>query len=139
MIETFANETQTTIAMMTFNLLSLLNNINNKHYHLYHTMKNLSFEAKFNLKSEPYELIVEGSITTERPDDELIIEVSSNPIYIETMLLLEIKLKQGNGPMQDHRKTFTYKLNNSNTKHFTNVKIIYGNGETKSQIVKIVG
>ncbi|MFN7690095.1 MAG: hypothetical protein ACK5QU_03340, partial [Bacteroidota bacterium] len=129
MIETFANETQTTIAMMTFNLLSLLNNINNKHYHLYHTMKNLSFEAKFNLKSEPNELIVEGSITTERPDDELIIEVSSDTSYIETMLLLEIKLKQGNGPMQDHRKTFIYKLNNTNTKHFTNVKINYGNGE----------
>ena len=124
---------------MTFNLLSILNNINNKHYHLYHTMKNLSFEAKFNLKSEPNELIVEGSITTERPDDELIIEVSSDPIYIETMLLLEIKLKQGKGPLQDHRKTFTYKLNNSSTKHYTNVKINYGNGEMKSQIVKIVG
>ena len=95
---------------MTFNLLSLLNNINNKHYLLYHTMKNLSFEAKFNLKSEPNELIVEGSITTERPDDELIIEVSSDTSYIETMLLLEIKLKQGNGPMQDHRKTGTENL-----------------------------
>jgi hypothetical protein len=48
-------------------------------------------------------------------------------------------MKEGNGTLQPVRKTFMFRLCNSTAKHFTNVQINYGNGESMSQIVKIIG
>jgi len=103
------------------------------------TMKHPAFDAQLNLKTEPNELIVFGTFFTERIDDQLSIEIATSTSIIETVLLLQLKVLDGNEPVEGNIKPFVFKLCDSSTKHFTNVTILYGNGESKTQIVKIIG
>ncbi len=103
------------------------------------TMKHPAFDAQLNLKTEPNELIVFGTFFTERIDDQLSIEIATSTSIIETVLLLQLKVLDGNEPVEGNIKPFVFKLNDCSTNHFTNVTILYGNGESKTQIVKIIG
>jgi hypothetical protein len=103
------------------------------------TMKHLTFDAHLNLKSEPNELIVFGSIVTERLDDHILLEMETEPSVIETVLLLHLKVIEGIEPTGGNMKPFVFNLNDKSSKHYTNVTIMYGQSESKTQIVKIIG
>ncbi|HRG57966.1 MAG TPA: hypothetical protein PK323_03360 [Bacteroidia bacterium] len=112
---------------------------NKKDSYLNKAMHHLTFDAELNLKSEPNELIIFGSIITQHFDDNIIIEPTKEKSLIDTVLLLQLKVIEGVEEKKINVKPFVFKLNNQSTKHYTNVTILYGNGESKTQIVKIVG
>ena len=102
------------------------------------SVNHLSFDAHLNLNTAPYELNVFGSVFTERIDDQLELEIATSGNIIETVLLLQLKVINGIEAVGGSIKPFVFNLGHTNNKHFTNVTILYGNGESKTQIVKII-
>lgn len=120
-------------------MFSAINPKNKKESYLNKVMKHLTFDATLNLKTEPNELTIFGSIVTEHIDDNIIIEPLTEASIIDTVLLLQLKVIEGVEAKNINVKPFVFNLNDASTKHYTNVTILYGNGESKTQMVKIVG
>lgn len=113
---------------------------NNKKYaYMNKSLHHLSFDAKLNLKSEPNELTIFGSIVTEHIDDNIIIEAVQEKSLIDTVLMLQLRVIEGVEAKKTNIKPFVYSLKDKSSKHYTNVTILYGNGESKTQMVKIEG
>jgi hypothetical protein len=102
-------------------------------------MKQLKFDATLNLKQEPNELIVFGTVFTDRVDDIITLEKELVPSIIETVLVLKLNLMEGIEEKRGSIKPFIIKLNDQSTMHYTNVTIRFGDGLSKTQIVKILG
>ena len=102
-------------------------------------MENITANAFCNGKEVPKTLYVNGSIMTYRADDKLeLVEAETQGIN-KHILVLELKFTEGTGPMKGTNKLFSYKTNKENTKHFKQVTIQYGNAETITIDVGILG
>jgi hypothetical protein len=102
-------------------------------------MNNLTFNANLNLKTVPYELIIHGSIMTYRTDDEIIVEMADPQGINPSILLINIIVKQGKGPMKGTAKPFSLILNNESVKNYTKVTMLLEDGESQTEDVKIFG
>ncbi len=102
-------------------------------------MENITANAFFNMKEVPATLNANGSITTYRPDDKLeLVEAESQGIN-EQILVLELKFKEGMAPMKGTNKPFSYKTHKVNSKDYKQVTLQYGNAETITVNVTILG
>jgi hypothetical protein len=102
------------------------------------TMKHFSFDAHLYVNTAPCELIVFGSVFTERIDDQIELEIAASGHIIETDLLLQLKIIKGVEAAEGNIKPFVFNLNHTSNIPFNKVTILYGHGESKTTIVKIV-
>jgi hypothetical protein len=102
------------------------------------TRKHFTFDVHLNLNTSPNELIVFGAVFTDRIDDQIELEIVTSGNFIETVLLLQLKVIKGVETAEGNIKPFVFNLSNTSNNHFTNVTILYGDGESKTQIVKII-
>jgi len=71
-------------------------------------MENITANAQLNLKAEPNVLCVHGSIITYRGDDVVKITEAESDGYNPTILILDLKVTEGNGPMKGTPKAFDF-------------------------------
>lgn len=102
-------------------------------------MRNITANAIINLKEQPQTLYVHGSIMTDRSDD--LIEITkANPDGINpTVLVLDIKVIEGEGPMKGTPKHFSYQSNDEIIKNYNQVTIRYSNDASISVNIEIFG
>lgn len=102
-------------------------------------MKDITANAILNLKEHPQTLKVNGSIMTYRDDDR--IEISeANPQGINpSILLLDLKVINGSGPMKGVPKPFHYELSNEHIRGYSQVTIRCDEDESITVNVKTFG
>lgn len=102
-------------------------------------MRNITANAILNLKEQPQSLYVHGSIMTYSPDD--IIEISiANPQGINpSILVLDLEIVPGLGPMKGTPKPFNYILSDSTAKNYSQVTIRYSDDASITVNVEIFG
>lgn len=89
-------------------------------------MINISANAMLNLKEVPQKLQVHGSIMTYRPDDIISIKKAVPQGITETILILELLVKEGVEPMKGTPKPFFYESSEEIAKTYKQVMIQYG-------------
>jgi len=102
-------------------------------------MENIKVNAFFNMKEVPQTLNVNGSIMTYRSDDKLELLEAESPGINKYILLLELKFTEGTGPMKGTEKPFSFKTHKANSKDYKQVTIQYGNAETITVNVEVLG
>lgn len=102
-------------------------------------MENITANAFFNGKEVPQTLYVNGSIMTYRPDDKLDLVEAESPGINKHILVLELKFTEGTGSMKGTDKPFLYKTDKENSKDYKQVTIQYGNSETITVEVEVLG
>jgi len=91
-------------------------------------MENLKASAIINIKENPNQLMVNGTVITYYDDDKLIVS-KSNPQGINpTILLLYVKIYKGSGPMKGTQKQFIYLSNDTKINSYKKVCIITQTG-----------
>ena len=102
-------------------------------------MTNITANALLNLKEEPASLTVHGSIITYRADDKVAV-VKANPQgFVEEVLVLDLTVLEGSGPMKGTPKPFFYVNDDPNASTFSKVTIRYGEGQELTIDVESVG
>jgi len=88
-------------------------------------MRNITANAIFNMKEVPATLYVHGSImiyhSNERISIKKAIPQGTNP----NILILDLKIVEGNGPMKGTTKPFHYKTIKEEAKNYSQVTIRY--------------
>jgi hypothetical protein len=102
-------------------------------------MNHLTFKANLNLKTIPNELVVHGSIITYGSDDEVTIAPAYPGGINPTILLLDLKIKEGKGPKKGTPKAFSLIMNEDSIKNYSKVTIQLEDGESQTEDVKIFG
>jgi len=102
-------------------------------------MENIKANAHYNLKEVPQALYVNGSIMTYRPDDIISINESISQGINENILILELKINEGKGPMKGTPKLFAYKKVKEGDKMYKQVTILYGDNESLTIEIDILG
>lgn len=102
-------------------------------------MRNITVNAILNLKEQPETLYVHGSIMTYRSDDIVEIIVASSPGINPSILVLDLKVQPGNGPMKGTPKAFNYQLQDDSAMNFSQVTIRYSDEAAVTVNVEIFG
>ena len=101
-------------------------------------MENITANAHYNLKEVPQKLYINGTITTDRPDDKLSLKKAIPQGINGNILILELKIIEGIAPMKGTFKPFHKKLKKGN-KMYDQVSIHYGNNESITINIEILG
>lgn len=88
-------------------------------------MRNISANAILNLKEVPASLFVHGSIMTFRPDDTIELTKSIPQGFNPSILLLDLKIIEGTGPMKGTPKQFVFETSDEEAKKYSQVTIHY--------------
>ncbi|MDW7693114.1 hypothetical protein R9C00_09700 [Flammeovirgaceae bacterium SG7u.111] len=102
-------------------------------------MRNITANAILNLKEKPATLYVHGSIMTYRTDDIVEISVVTPQGINSSILVLELIIKSGNGPMKGTPKPFHFELSNDSAKNYSQVTIRYSEDASVTVNVEIFG
>lgn len=102
-------------------------------------MRNITANAILNLKEVPASLYVHGSIMTYRADDVVEITVSLPQSINPSILVLDLTVKSGNGPMKGTPKSFVYKLSDDSAKKYSQVTIRYSDEASITLSVEVFG
>ncbi|MCM4155991.1 hypothetical protein [Gramella sp. AN32] len=102
-------------------------------------MRNITANAILNLKEQPETLYVHGSIMTYRADDIIEINVASPQGINPSILVLDLKVQPGNGPMKGTPKPFNLQLSEDSAKNFSQVTIRYSEDASVTVNVEIFG
>ncbi|WP_445737037.1 hypothetical protein [Mariniflexile sp.] len=99
----------------------------------------ITVNANYNLKELPQSLYVNGTVLTYRPDDIISIKEAVIQGLNEDILILELKIKEGMGPMKGTDKTFSFKKKKTADKSYKQVTIIHGDNESITVNVDFLG
>ncbi|NQY29957.1 MAG: hypothetical protein HRT69_10860 [Flavobacteriaceae bacterium] len=102
-------------------------------------MRNISANAILNLKEQPQTLYIHGSIMTYRNDDTIRLIKAELPGINSTILVLDLKVIEGNGPMKGTPKPFNYELSDETAKNYSQVTLRYSNDASININVEIFG
>ncbi len=101
-------------------------------------MRNIAANAIMNLKENPITLYVHGSIMTYHIDDKVKITKAEPQGIIPEILILNLKVIQGNGPMKGTPKSFVYKNSEQIANTYNQVTIRYDLNESLSVDIEIL-
>jgi len=102
-------------------------------------MINITANALLNSKEEPNSLTVHGSIITYRADDSVTLSKAEPQGVVEEILILDLKVVQGSGPMKGTPKPFHYLNTDANASIFGKVSICYGADQELTIDVESIG
>jgi hypothetical protein len=102
-------------------------------------MINISANANINLKEVPHTLYVHGSIMTYRADDKIEITKAEVQGINPTILVLELKLINGSGPMKGTPKHFNYNTSVEDANTYSQVTIRYADRAALTINIEIFG
>jgi hypothetical protein len=102
-------------------------------------MRNITANAILNLKEQPASLYVHGSIMTYRADDTIEIAVTSPQGISPSILVLDLIVKSGNGPMKGTPKPFNYELSDDSAKNYSQVTIRYSEDASVTLNIEVFG
>jgi len=102
-------------------------------------MEQITVNASINLKEQPQTLSVNGSFKVYRDDD--VIEVTKAKIdgINPTILILDLKVIEGQGPMKGILKPFNYQSTDDLIKNYNQVTIRYGNDDSITVNIEVFG
>ena len=101
-------------------------------------MRNIAANAIINLKENPNTLYVHGSIMTYHIDDKVKITKAEPQGINPEILVLDLKIIQGNGPMKGNPKSFVYKNSEQIANTYSQVTIRCDLDESLSVDIKIL-
>ena len=102
-------------------------------------MRNITSNAILNLKEQPATLYVHGSIMTYRADDIVEISVATPQGINPSILVLDLVVKSGNGPMKGTPKPFNFESSNDSAKNYSQVTIRYSEDASVTVNVEVLG
>lgn len=102
-------------------------------------MRNITANAILNLKEQPQTLYVHGSIMTYRSDDRIEISVATPQGINPSILVLDLKVVSGSGPMKGTPKPFNFELSDSTAKSYSQVTIRYSEDASITVNVEVFG
>jgi hypothetical protein len=102
-------------------------------------MRNITANAIINLKEQPQTLNVHGSIMTYRPDDLIEITKAKSDSINPSILILDLKVIEGEKPMKGQPKHFSYENKDAEIKNYSQVTIRYSNDASISVNIEIFG
>lgn len=102
-------------------------------------MRNITANAILNLKEQPAILYVHGSIMTYRADDLVELSVATPQGIIPSILLLDLVVKSGSGPMKGTPKPFKFELSNDSAKNYSQVTIRYSEDASVTVNIEVFG
>ena len=102
-------------------------------------MRNITANAIMNLKEVPQTLYVHGSIMTYRANDKVTIIKAEPQGTNPSILVLDLKVIEGTGPMKGTPKGFIYEDSTEEAKKFTQVTIRYENNASLTIDVEVFG
>lgn len=88
-------------------------------------MRNITANAILNLKENPQTVYVHGSIMTYRADDKITISLAKPQGINSSILVLDLKIQEGSGPMKGSPKAFYYENSEEAAKTYSQVTIRY--------------
>jgi len=92
-----------------------------------------------NLNETPQTLYVQGSIMTYRADDNVIISKVEPKGIDSSMLVLDLKVIEGNGSMKGTPKAFNYENSDQITKMYSHVTLRYSIDDSLTVNIEILG
>lgn len=101
--------------------------------------ENLALNALVNLKETPPSLCVHGSIIVYRADDKVDVTKAVPQGINPAILILDVKVIPGKGPMKGMPRHFSYGEQGDHVKRYTHVSVRYGDGEMQTVEVKVFG
>ncbi|MDH5380302.1 MAG: hypothetical protein OEW75_05605 [Cyclobacteriaceae bacterium] len=102
-------------------------------------MRNITANAILNLKEQPQTLYVHGSIMTYRADDTVAINISFPQGINTSILVLDLNVQAGSGPMKGTPKPFNFQLSDESAKNYSQVTIRYSEDASITLNVEIFG
>lgn len=101
--------------------------------------ENPALNALVNLKEDPPGLYAHGSIIVYRDDDQVQVNKAVPQGINPAILILDVKVIEGSGPMKGTPRHFTYEERGEHVKSYTHVTARYGDGELQTVEVKVLG
>ena len=102
-------------------------------------MRNITGNAIMNLKERPQTLYVHGSIMTYRSDDKIRITKAEPQGVNSSILLLDLKIIEGKGPMKGTPKAFNYENSGKDASTYSQATIRYGTDASLTVNIEIFG
>lgn len=102
-------------------------------------MRNISANAILNLKEVPTSLFVHGSIMTFRSDDLIEITKAESQGINESILILNLLVIEGNEPMKETPKHFSFQTKSEEAKKYNQVTIRYSEDKPLTINIEIAG
>lgn len=102
-------------------------------------MRNITANAILNLKEQPASLNIHGSIMTYRADDTIELNIAEPQGINPAILVLDLVVNSGSGPMKGTAKHFNYELSNGSAKKYSQVTIRYSEDASITVNVEIFG
>jgi len=102
-------------------------------------MRNITANAIMNLKETPQTLYVHGSIMTYRADDKVTITKADPQGINSSILVLDLKVTEGTGPMKGTPKSFKYENSDENAKTYSQVTLRYSIDASLTINIEILG
>ncbi len=102
-------------------------------------MRNITANAILNLKEQPATLFVHGSIMTYRGDDVIQVSVATPQGINGSILILDLVITSGNGPMKGTPKPFSFELTGDTAKNYSQVTIRYSQDASLTVNVEVFG
>jgi len=102
-------------------------------------MRNITANAIMNLKESPQTLYVHGSIMTYRSDDKIRISKAKPQGINSSILVLDLKIIEGKGPMKGTPKAFNYQNSSKDARLYKQATIRYGIDALLTFNIEILG
>lgn len=102
-------------------------------------MRNITANAILNLKEQSPTLYVHGSIMTYRMDDKVIITKASPQGINPSILVLDLKVIEGNGPRKGTPKSFAFETSGAPAQQYNQVTTRYSPDASITMNVEISG
>jgi hypothetical protein len=102
-------------------------------------MRNIAANSIMNLKESPQTLYVHGSIMTYHADDKISISKAEPQGINPSILVLDLKLIEGNGPMKGAPKAFNYENSQEIAKTYSQVTLRYSSEASLTINIEILG
>ena len=102
-------------------------------------MRNITANAIMNLKETPQTLYVHGSIMTYRSDDKISISRAEPQGINSSILVLDLKVIEGSGPMKGTPKAFHYENSDKIAKTYSQVTLRYSQDASLTINIEILG
>lgn len=102
-------------------------------------MRNITANSILNLKEQPATLYVHGSIMTYRADDVVLVTKAIPQGISPAILLLNLEVVPGTGPMKGTPKGFNFELSDDSAKSYSQVTIRYSEDASITVNVEVFG
>jgi hypothetical protein len=100
---------------------------------------NLAFNANSNLKEQPNNITVHGSVMVYSDGAEIKIDKSESPGINTKILLLDLKINDNQELMKGYAKHFSFEEHGNHISNYSQVQITTNKGDVETVQVEVFG